>query len=187
MDHHHSHLTLSGLGNSSKGAYRGINVCETLKERHICCVGQARAIIRIRRNLWRKKIRKCPEIFWCTSRFFFSHLLTPLVLPVVSLQERSLEPGMITGAVVLPLYFSLSFCTIFQGCFSVCLTLMQASKINEALLSKTSFLHVWVIFACFINVLLLWEANVEIFFSPRKHKSSCWIQCWCNCPFSHSH
>ena len=87
--------------------------------------------------------------------FFSSHLLTPLVLPGVSLRERTLEPGTITGAAVLALCFSLSFCTLFYVCFSMHLTLMQASIINEVLLRNASFLHVLLIFSCFINVLLL--------------------------------
>lgn len=104
------------------------------------------------------------------SQVFFSYLPTPLVVPRVSLQERRLESGVITGPVVLPLCFSFSFCTIFHVCFSMDLTLMQAPKINVVLLRNTSFLHVLLILSCFINVLLLWEANVEVFLSHENKK-----------------
>jgi len=93
-----------------------------------------------------------------------------LVLLGVSLQERILEPGTIIGAVVLPLCFSLSFCTSFCGCFSVHLTSVQAFKINEVLLRNTSFLHLLLIFSCFINILLLREANAEVFLFQENKK-----------------
>lgn len=101
-----------------------------------------------------------PDFFLPSSR--------TVSLPGVSLQERSSEPGTSTGAAVLPLCFS--FSTIFHVCFSVHLTSMQASKINEILLRNASFLHVLLIFFCFANVPLLSEANIEVFLSQENKK-----------------